>query len=87
MKNLFLLLAFPLAICGPTLARAQDEKRPLGVLRQTVYACFPKDVNNLDTRAVDWSAITHLNLRSVVIQADGSIRATHGCCGLNSLPR
>ena len=86
MANLTSLLsALVLAFCGPTFVPAQDEQRPLGVRRHTVYACFPKDVNNLDTRPVDWSAITHLGLRFGVIQADGSIRATQSAAKVREL--
>jgi spore germination protein len=49
--------------------------------QRTIFAYFPRDVNNWETNAIDWSAITHLCFRSVILQPDGSIRpaaqATH----------
>src|SRR4051812_41478327 len=48
---------------------------------RTVFAYFPRDVNNWETKAIDWSAITHICFRSVILQPDGTIRpsaqATH----------
>ena len=44
--------------------------------RKTVYAWFPRRFDDLDTRAIDWSVITHLSFRSVVIQRDGKIQET-----------
>ncbi len=40
----------------------------------TVYAWFPRDFNNWDTRAIDWSALTHICYRSVVLQPDGTLK-------------
>ena len=46
--------------------------------RRTVYAWFPRDMNNWDTRAIDWSALTHICFRAVVLQPDGTIRPGWG---------
>ncbi len=44
--------------------------RPPG---RTVYAWFPKDFNNWNTAAIDWTALTHICYRSVILQADGTL--------------
>ncbi len=51
---------------------AAAAERPAG--RPTVYAWFPRDFTNRDTSAIDWGAITHLSLRSVVLQPDGTLK-------------
>ncbi len=51
-----------------------------GPAQRTVYAWFPRSLRDIDTDgavnmgAIDWSAITHLSIRSVVIQPDGTLR-------------
>ena len=40
----------------------------------TVYAWFPHQFNDFETRAIQWPAITHLSFRSVVIEPDGTLQ-------------
>ncbi|HYE97916.1 MAG TPA: glycosyl hydrolase family 18 protein, partial [Planctomycetota bacterium] len=42
--------------------------------KPVVYAWFPRDMNDWDTSRIDWPSITHLCLRSVVLQPDGSLK-------------
>jgi hypothetical protein len=60
------------AACLSSLGAAPqpDAGRP----ERTVYAWFPRNFGNWDTSAIDWSAITHLCFRSVVLQPDGALR-------------
>ncbi len=51
---------------GPSPARKAPAR--------TVYAWFPRDFGNWDTRALDWSALTCLCFRSVELQPDGSLK-------------
>ena len=41
--------------------------------KRVVYGWFPSNVNDWSTAALDWSAITHLSFRSVVLKADGAV--------------
>ena len=41
---------------------------------RTVYAWFPREFGNWDTRALDWSALTHVCFRSVELQPDGTLK-------------
>jgi len=53
-------------------AHADSQTAPPA--RRTVYAWFPRDFNNRDTAAIDWSSLTHICYRSVVIQPDGTLK-------------
>lgn len=63
------LLALGLALLAA--ARA-DESTPQA--ERTVYAWFPREFGNWDTRALDWSALTHVCFRSVELQPDGTLK-------------
>ncbi len=56
----------------PPKNKAIDGAKP----KRTVYAWFPASPGNFDTRAIDWTAITHLSFRAVLIQADGTLKET-----------
>src|SRR6188508_2992564 len=62
-----LFCALLLVICAVSVQAAESTR--------TVYAWFPRDMGASwgDTKAIDWSAITHLSFRSVVLQPDGTI--------------
>ena len=62
-------LIAPLASQEPEAASSKTQQR-------TVYAWFPRHFDDLDTRTIDWSVISHLSFRSVVIQRDGKIQET-----------
>jgi GH18 family chitinase len=55
-------------------ALAAAPRQEAGRPERTVYAWFPREFGDWDTSAIDWSAITHLCFRSVVLQADGTLR-------------
>ncbi len=62
-------LVFALAVAVPA---EEKGSRPAG--GPTVYAWFPHQFNDFETRAIQWPAITHLSFRSVVIQPDGTLQ-------------
>lgn len=53
---------------------AECNSSPVG--KRIVYAWFPKQFANLDPAGIEWSGITHLSFRSIVMQPDGTIRET-----------
>ncbi|MGO8689889.1 MAG: glycosyl hydrolase family 18 protein [Thermoguttaceae bacterium] len=55
-------------------AAAQKTRPP--AQKRIVYAWFPKEFARLDPSGIEWSAITHLSFRSIVLQPDGSIHET-----------
>lgn len=57
-------------VAASAAARGAEGNRPA----RTVYAWFPRDFDNWDTSALDWTAVTHLCFRSVVLQPDGTLR-------------
>src|SRR4051794_17328509 len=50
-----LRLVLFLVTCGVVCSEVAAESPP----RRTVYAWFPADVNNFDTAAINWTALTH----------------------------
>lgn len=58
------------------LASAEALGRAQGgvAAKRTVYAWFPREFNNWDTTAIDWTALTHICFRSVVLQPDGTLK-------------
>src|SRR5688572_27924719 len=46
--------------------------------KRIVYGWFPSDLNDWSTAALDWSAITHLSFRSVVLKPDGAVDPGYG---------
>jgi GH18 family chitinase len=61
-------------LLGPAFSADGAEKPGDAPKKRTVYAWFPRQFGNFDTRAIDWSALTHLSFRSVVIQRDGTLQ-------------
>lgn len=46
---------------------------PSSASKRTVYAWFPSNMSDWSTKAIDWTALTHISYRSVVTHADGTI--------------
>ncbi|MGD0090983.1 MAG: glycosyl hydrolase family 18 protein [Planctomycetota bacterium] len=46
--------------------------------RPMVYGWFPAEMANWDMKALDWPALTHLSVRCVVLQPDGTIQPGWG---------
>ena len=64
-----ILLALGLGLVGAmAVPSAHADSQAAPPARRTVYAWFPRDFNNRDTAAIDWSSLTHICYRSVVIQ-------------------
>lgn len=70
---------------GPGPERPKERPKPVPETptagnrrRRTVYAWFPRDMNNWDTSAIDFSALTHICFRAVVLQPDGTIKPGWG---------
>ena len=59
-----------------TIGTSADARN--GPPNRTVYAWFPARFGNFDTRALDWTVLTHLSVRSVVLQPDGTLREPVG---------
>jgi len=72
-RNILLFITALLFIA--VTAKAGD----IGMENRIVYGWFPRDLNDWSTIAIDWSALTHICLRSVVLQPDGSIKPGWGC--------
>lgn len=72
-RNILLFITALLFIA--VTAKAGD----IGVENRIVYGWFPRDLNDWSTIAIDWSALTHICLRSIVLQPDGSIKPGWGC--------
>jgi hypothetical protein len=71
-----LVTAATLLTCYAALPAAGAEQRPAAANKRIVYAWFPKEFANLDPSGIEWSGITHLSFRSVVLQPDGSVQET-----------
>lgn len=64
---------FPVALSAFLCLSVTVRSAETAALRPTVYAWFPRDLGNWDTSAIDWSALTHLCFRAVVLHPDGRV--------------
>jgi len=65
------MAAFLLLVCTTAPAVPAAPKR-------VVYGWFPTNLNDWSTAALDWSAITHLSFRSVLLKPDGAVEPGYG---------
>ena len=70
------LTEVPSVSAGSGAVAAEGVRPPA---RRTVFGWFPRDMNNWDTAAIDWSVLTHLPIRCVVHQPDGTVTLGGGC--------
>jgi (2Fe-2S) ferredoxin len=67
-------LAAGVMVSGAVFGAGAGAQPAGGAPGRTVYAWFPRDFGNWDTRALDWSALTYVCFRSVELQPDGTLK-------------
>ena len=78
MRREWIAVACALWALGGVISLAAAEEGKTPAPRRIVYAWFPAQMANWDTKAIDWSALTHLCLRCVVLRPDGTIQLGGG---------
>ena len=71
---IWLLLVAALGWLAPAAETAATRPARRAAPDRVVYAWFPRDMSTFSTRAIDWSALTHVCFRSVLLQPDGTVK-------------
>ncbi len=73
--NILVLIAAALLASAGCAGQAASAPAALNA-RPVVYAWFPRNLDDWDTSSIDWSAITHISYRNIVVTADGALSWT-----------